>query len=111
MLSVLTCKTFSNPLWMFLGLLPSLRCAEEVLQLLEGFLASRYENEIVSTLCETVRIASPDALDAPVTRAVPFDGEMLIFFFSGLTFSLFTFHTLIGLARCALKIPSLRMRK
>ena len=51
----------SYTVWVYLRLLLSLRCAEEVLQLLEGFLASRYENEIVSTLCETVRIASPDA--------------------------------------------------
>src|SRR5713226_5931568 len=31
-------------------------------------------------------------LDAPVTRAVPFDGELLISFFSSLRLSLFAFH-------------------
>jgi hypothetical protein len=44
----------------------------------EGRLAAAYENEIVSTLCETVCVDSSNTLEAPVTRAVPFDGELLI---------------------------------
>jgi hypothetical protein len=39
----------------------SARAREARSKRFEGPLAARYENEIVSTLCETVRIASPDA--------------------------------------------------
>jgi hypothetical protein len=69
----------------------SARSREARSERFEGCLAATYENEIVSTLCETVCIASPDALEAPVTRAVPFDGELLISFFSGRQLTLFAF--------------------
>jgi hypothetical protein len=54
---------------------------------LEPCLVTGHQDEVIAALCETIGIDGADALEAPVTRAVPFDEDFLMLFsFGGANF-------------------------